>query len=684
MNLVRKLKSITVILILSSLVIGCKKNKVQNIVSRIQKNSEIIENESNESINLAIQTFISLGDSNLGKREKPIDNKIQFAMLMNQVQYTTSNIIQSKDRELLTQEFDFIINQIDKSKLDNYTVKNSYLDLLETIEQLKLSENERFFAIEMNERERKQSYTKAFSSFGSVFNAGFSPYSLVASIAYAGISAGLNIANANYEADNKLKEQLFRIDQKELESIDNLRKKLFSAYTDIITSYNIPIEYEISETEMKDFIRQLSDKKDNHNDLIRILESKKEIFDFFPVYWFQLGAQYQYMGNITKAFECYSKFETIKSGYSYLKTDPYYISVAKNIIEILRNQDKQLYKEYILKYLNIIEKNLIPENESENRVFLAGVYFDLGQNDKSKALLKLNIARNEYYAISSDMLSLIEYEESKNSNTLNPALLLELSSINICISETNSNNLSITIPRKFSEQKFVYFIFNNKLFSNPTFEINQTGHDYTLSFKTDINDKKKTKELVIGILNSNNQLIELVYDCDYIEKNSKVKELLDEIEITFDDIEPCLLRDLFISLKNFSYDAKKDKEYTELVDIHKKQISKQTSKEQKNILKKEEKEKLQELTVKGKLRNITSEVSDVSKKLHDYPYFCSKYALSEKNNLLCYSLKNVKYFSDEYLFNQYNLGTKKMIQDSLYPPNIEALFEKSDKESFYS
>lgn len=212
------------------------------------------------------------------------NEKIQFAMLMNQVQYTTSNIIQTQDREILTQEFDFIINQIDKSKLYDYTIKNSYVDLLETIKQLKLSENERFFTIEMNERERKQAYAKALSSFGSVFNAGFSPYALAASIAYAGISAGLNIANAKYEADNKLKEKLFKIDQKELENIDDLRKNLFSSYIDVITSYKIPSKYEISETEMKDFIKQLSDKKDNHKDLIRILESKKTIFEYFPVY----------------------------------------------------------------------------------------------------------------------------------------------------------------------------------------------------------------------------------------------------------------------------------------------------------------------------------------------------------------------------------------------------------------
>ena len=605
------------------------------------------------------------------------DEKIQFAMLMNQVQYTTSTIIQTKDREILTQEFDFIINQIDKSKLYNNTIKMSYVDLLEAIKQLKLSENERFFTIEMNEIERKQAYTKALSSFGSVFNAGFSPYQLVASIAYAGISAGLNIANAKYEADNKLREQLFRIEQKELDEIDDLRKELFSSYTDIITSYKIPIKYEISETEMKDFIRQLSDKKDNHKDLINILESKKSTFENFPVFWFQLGAQYQFSGNNTKALECYNKFEILKSNYSYLKTDPYYISVAKNTIDILKTQGIEKNKQQIQKYLQIIENNSIPENESENRVFLAGIYFELGQNEKAKSLLNLNIARNEYYAISSDMLALIEYEESKLLNTLSPALLLELSTIGINISDKDDTDLSISIPKKFGAEKFIYIISNKKIYSNPIFSSTYNSPEYTLSYKVGINDKDNT-ELIIGILNDKNQLIELVFDCNYLKKNSSVIKLLDEIDTNITDIEPCLLLAIFERLNKFSYKPENDKEYLDLVELHKKQISKQTSKEQKQVFEKEEKEKLQELKTKGRLRSITSEISDISKNLNKYPYFCSKLVLSEKENLLCYSLKNVKYYSDEYVFNQYGLGNRRKILNDSYPSSIQRLISNAN------
>lgn len=240
------------------------------------------------------------------------NEKIQFAMLMNQVQYTTSSIILNKDREILDQEFDFIINQIDKSKLYDSTIKSSYTDLLDTLKELKLTENEKRFVMEQSERERKQAYTKAFTSFGSVFNGGFSPASLITSIAYAGISAGLNIMSAKYDVDNRLQEQLFKLEQKELEKIDDSRIDLFRAYTEIITSYGIPVKYEISETEMKDLIKQLSEKRNDPLELIRILEGKKNKFELFPVFWFQLGAQYQLSGNDSKALECYGRFESIK------------------------------------------------------------------------------------------------------------------------------------------------------------------------------------------------------------------------------------------------------------------------------------------------------------------------------------------------------------------------------------
>lgn len=254
---------------------------------------------------------------------------------------------------------------------------------------------------------------------------------------------------------------------------------------------------------------------------------------------------------------CYNQFELLKQKYSYLKTDPYYISVAKNIIEILKKNGIDNYRNQILNYLSIIENNLIPENGSENRVFLAGVYFELGENKKAKELLNLNIARKEYYSVSTDMLSLIEYSEAKDNNTLNSAILFELNNTNIDINNQNGK-LEVSIHTKFSSNKFIYLIVDGKFYPNPYLS-NSESDMYIFSENVEIKNKKPY-EIIIGLLNKKNQLIEMTYDCNYLDNDKKIINLLDEVNFSVEDIESCLLPSLYKQLNNFSYKEKDDKE----------------------------------------------------------------------------------------------------------------------------
>lgn len=592
---------------------------------------------------------------------------VQAAMLMNQIQYTVSNILQNKNKEVLNQEFDFIINQVDKSTLYNRTIKESYEDLLECITNLKLTENERAFVIEMNERERKQAYTKAFSSFGSVFNPGASPVQLVTSLAYAGVSAGLNIMSAKYEADNKLMEQLFKLDQKDLETIDEYRKNLFSSWTDVISKEKNN-EYEISEAEMKDFVDALATKKGD--DLIRILESKKEIFGTFPIFWYQLGAQYQLHSDNANAWACYDKYESLVKSYSYLKTDPYYICVAKNRIQLIKSNaekkklDVRNFSKTIESYLKIIERNMVPENASENRVFLAGVYFELGQNTTAKELLKLNLAREDFYSVSSDMLSLIEYQESISSGTPQAASLIAFCD-EVKVQVDGKENIAVSIPRKYINSRPVQVRVNGN-HEKVLVQERVDGDREVLII--DVFGAEYVSQLFIYIPEDNlNQGIGLIYDCAYFKKDANVEKLLSEVGLKPSDIEACVLQDLYARLQSFSYDAKKDPEYTDLVDMHNKQISKQTSKEQRSVFEKEEKEKLDFLKKNGRYLAIMEKVSEVTKKLYEKQYFRSKLSESGKG-MFCYSLREARTrlpsnnFDTLYTFEKFGVTTKRRMQ----------------------
>ena len=193
-----------------------------------------------------------------------------------------------------------------------------------------------------------------------------------------------------------------------------------------------------------------------------------------------------------------------------------------------------------------------------------------------------------------------------------------------------------------------------------------------------IADIEQNSELKISIVNKNNQIIEYVFDCIYINKNEKYTKLLAEIDMSVEDIEPCLIPSVFEKLYKFSYNEKKDKEYLDLVENHNKQISKQTSKEQKKEFKKEETKKLEELRIKGRLRKLASEISDITNDLGKYPYFCSKLSKNQQGNLFCYSLKTIMYYDDQYQFAQFGIGKKAKLSHNKYSSSLKTLINSAN------
>lgn len=225
---------------------------------------------------------------------------------------------------------------------------------------------------------------------------------------------------------------------------------------------------------------------------------------------------------------------------------------------------------------------------------------------------------------------------------------------------------------------------NDKIYQTP--KLSETVLSMNkVSYQIEL-EQKDIYELVVGIISRNNQIVELKYDCSYLKNNSNVYQLLADVDVSPADIESCVLPALYEKLNHFKYDAKKDPEYLDLVENHKKQISKQTSGDQKKVFEKEEKDKLDFLKVTGRLRAITADITSVTKELHSKPYYCSKIAINNKGNMFCYSLKEVTYFSDVYRFSQFGLGVKNPLSNNSYKTEIENLMKlsvKSDNKAQY-
>ena len=335
------------------------------------------------------------------------DDQIIYVMLMNQLQYSLQAIQHYKNKLVLEQEYNNIICKIDKSKLkdENGDAVAAYGNMLSTLTECKLQENQKIFINQQAEKEKSEAVNKSLSGIGlpaiaSLYQIGKGIATMdvgsiiggASSFVYTGVSAVFNYRDAVNMVDNTFRKDLFEIDQDYLRSIDAQRDSLFKTYTSFITTYNIPKRYEIKEDQMKSLVDIVANADDQGK--INFLKSKVDIFQVFTPFWYELGCAYQRTGNIASAKKCYEVFEKQKERYSIIDNDTYYTELAKNMIQIAKEENDVAT---IRKYLEIVESDETVENESENRLYAAGVHLYLGEHDKALRLLKLIIDDNKKF-----------------------------------------------------------------------------------------------------------------------------------------------------------------------------------------------------------------------------------------------------------------------------------------------
>ncbi|MCR5606588.1 MAG: hypothetical protein K6F69_07210 [Treponema sp.] len=340
------------------------------------------------------------------------DDQIIYAMLMNQIQYSIMTIEHYQNKVILDKEYDNVICKIDKTKLkdENGDAIEAYANLLDTLTALKLSENEKLFINQQNEKAKKNAIYTSLNSAGAAVGmaamavASGNPVQAVTGLVFTGVSSVFNYRNTINTLENKKEAELFAMNQQDLQNIDYERSSLFKTYSRFITKYKIPKEYEIKEDQMKWLVETL-DKQDSAAK-VRLLEEKKDVFEVFTPFWYELGNACQQTGNYKKAKEYYSEFEKQKKKYSIIDNDTYYTELAKNMIQILHDEKKN---GSIKTYAEIIENDKTVATENENRLYLASLYYSQGDENKAKEKLRLIIDDNrEYVANARDLFEFID------------------------------------------------------------------------------------------------------------------------------------------------------------------------------------------------------------------------------------------------------------------------------------
>ena len=607
------------VLSLALIFVSCKKN------SKSQTNNLSTETKIDSVGNSGSETFVNANSGNNvvdpdidfkayeNFSTTATDNQIIYVMLMNQLQYSLQSIQYYKNKLVLEQEYNNIICKIDKSKLNDEKgdAVAAYSNMLSTLTECKLQENQRIFIRQLAEKEKSEAVNKSLSgtalpAIGTMYQIGKgiskrdvgSIVSGVASFVYTGVSAVFNYRDAVNMVDNTFRKNFFEIDQDYLRSIDAQRNSLFQTYTRFITDYKIPKRYEIKEDQMKSLVEMVASADDQSK--IRLLKSKVDIFQVFTPYWYELGCAYQRTGNLASAKKCFGVFEKQKERYSIIDNDTYYTELAKNMIKIAKKENDTAT---IRKYLAIVESDETVENESGNRLYAAGVHLDLGEYDEALHLLKLIIdANKEFVTQARELHQYITSLEKKDDVTMLALLLGQLK-----IAQPDEGECVVSdIEKRVKEEKHMkpkdafdhdFCDKDNLIFVLPSDYVKDNYYSLEaiidkkvyITLKWDFGSKvyyicpysakkfyEKNKKLTVVLTGEHNEQINLEYECKYYGSNdlklmNKAFDLLSsrkDSKIDISNISQINLDIFLTDLKNLD----KDKVYKKAVDDDKVKI----------------------------------------------------------------------------------------------------------------
>ena len=325
----------------------------------------------------------------------------QLISNINYLQYSTAKIKMSENKAIAEDIYYSIINELKIEFINNRDLNFQYREFLEKCKNLKLTQNEKDFIKQMNEKNQKNAYLSAFSNMGSVFVPGQSPYQMAASLVYTTVANTVAIANQKNQLNMQLEKDMFYLDQKIVGDIFDMQTSLFTTSAKLLAGKSS--EGRINENSMNTFMKAIKLSTSNEKKNALCEQQLQKNLSFFPPYWFELGNAYQELGEYSNAIKCYDNFMALKNTDIILK-DKNYVNLLKNRIQILLGDDPALvttnalaHKAEILNYIELLKANYLDSESGEKNSYLAKIYFLIGDTNTALQCLNYIIGSKSIY-----------------------------------------------------------------------------------------------------------------------------------------------------------------------------------------------------------------------------------------------------------------------------------------------
>ncbi len=337
-------------------------------------------------------------------------------LALNMAIVSIHKISTTQDRIILQQEYSNIINRLalGNIKADN-DMTGLYSELMDFITGKGLRQDEVKKLSEIYKHLEQEKFYKAFSKIKApivekrIDNVFTWLGNWLGGLAVSSVSSYFSAKAAREEVRKDFKSENLNLQKQEIESCNELQKKLLTSSWNLLDKYKLPDDYRLTNESLNGFFKAVNE--DDPEKRLRMLKARfiERNFQVYPPYWFYRAKSAQEAGDNPEVEKCFDKFDEVWR--PILRYDPYKLETAKYRVQNLAKNpaDEENISEF-KKQLSIIQ-DYIPEGDWNNNLFLAVAYFLIGEKDEAIMCIQTNIDFDYETELSKNILSQIENNE---------------------------------------------------------------------------------------------------------------------------------------------------------------------------------------------------------------------------------------------------------------------------------
>ena len=318
-------------------------------------------------------------------------------LALNMAIVSVRNMTASKDRAVLEQEYDRIINNLRLGDIesDSELVK-LYGKLLDTISTYRLTEEEARVFSGLYDNQQKNAMTSALADLWPV---GGDLESFFASLFTSGVTAYFGYREEREEIWRTSQEKKWELQKEALEALNSLQKELLADSWALLRKYKLADNCRITQEDL-DFLEQALDQPDKEK-ACQMFSALEGAFAAYPPFWFYRAQAASRCDDAAATLEYLNVFDRLER--PVLRRDPYKAEAAR--LRIL--MDQSLTRDEIAAQLAVLRENISPRDWVE-WLFYGTVCWSIGDRDRGMEAVRNNVLFETESQLSSVVLEAMQ------------------------------------------------------------------------------------------------------------------------------------------------------------------------------------------------------------------------------------------------------------------------------------